>query len=212
MQRQRHGVFSQVFFILRASSFSPLLASFSGREKTSEHAASAILGRATLTDGGENPSRQGIRRGGPRKHQSESPKAQVLCVRKHRHTFTFTQALHTPCTVTTAHNTPLYEYGTGKKTPGGAGTHTVPVKRHRGRRDTQEDTRIARTNLTSTPHKSQPSRPTNAHTHNRATSPEPIEPAVPTEPRGRLSPCQGRVAATALPPYGTGKKTPYNVQ
>ena len=86
------------------------------------------------------------------------------------------------------------------------------VKRHRGepgllppantprtpRRDThgthgthlgQSDTRIThRRNLTTNQpslRPSQLSRPTNAHTHSRATSPEPTEPAEPTEPRGR---------------------------
>jgi hypothetical protein len=54
----------------------------------------------------------------------------------------------------------------------------------------QSDTRIThRRNLTTNQpslRPSQLSRPTNAHTHSRATNPEPTEPAEPTEPRGRL--------------------------
>ena len=61
-------------------------------------------------------------------------------------------------------------------------------QRHRGSRDTQ-GTHGTHGHTDHTDelhnHPSQPSRPTNAHTHNRATSPQPTEPAEP----GRYTVC-----------------------
>ena len=53
--------------------------------------------------------------------------------------------------------------GTGKKTPGGAGSHTVPVKRHRGE---PGHTRDRHKNLTNQP-QNQPHPPTHAPDHTR---------------------------------------------
>ena len=98
-----------------------------------------------------------------------------------QHTDSFT--IHTNTQIHTQSPKVSPRKGTGKKTPGGAGTYKGHTPWCIGAHWTHRHT-----DHTDEPHKhhSQATRPTNAHTYKRATSPEPTEPAEPTGPRGRL--------------------------